>query len=212
MLTIPQIAERFGGEMRSCDLFSRLLQDRIILMCDEVTDDMATVVSSEMLFLDAQNPNKEIYLYINSPGGSVTAGLAIYDTMQFVSAPVTTCCYGCAASMGAILLAAGAPGHRFALPHTQIMIHQPSVGIRGMTTDIQIHARQAQYVKNLLAEILAAHSQRSVDEIVLSTERDTFLTAEEAVEMGLVDRVIASKKDIVSRAQLRKLRKKRKAA
>ena len=213
MLPVPHIAERNGKEMQSCDLFSRLLQDRIILMADDVTDDMATIVCAEMLFLDAQDPRKDIYLYINSPGGSVTAGLAIYDTMQFVSAPVTTCCYGCAASMGAVLLAAGAPGRRFSLPHAQILIHQPSMGIRGMTTDIQIHARQAQYVKNLLAEIMASHSGLSVDDIFRHTERDTFLTAREAVEMGLIDCVIASKQDIRALRQANgRWRKKRRAA
>ncbi len=209
MLPVPHIAEYDGKEMRSCDLFSRLLQDRIIIMADEVTDDMATIVCAEMLFLDAQDQRKDIYLYINSPGGSVTAGLAIYDTMQFVSAPVATCCCGCACSMGALLLAAGAPGRRFSLPHAQILIHQPSMGVHGMTTDIQIHARQAQYVKDLLAEIMASHSGQTVEDIARNTERDMFLTAQEAVKMGLIDRVISCKNDIRA---LRPAKLKRRAA
>ena len=206
MLPVPHIAEQNGKEMRSCDLFSRLLQDRIIIMADEVSDDMATVVCSELLYLDAQDPRKDIYLYINSPGGSVTAGLAIYDTMQFVSAPVATCCYGCACSMGALLLAAGAPGRRFSLPHAQILIHQPSMGVHGMTTDIQIHARQAQYVKDLLAGIMASHSGQSVEDIARNTERDMFLTANEAMGMGLIDKVISCKQDVrgPKRAKLKK--------
>ena len=187
---VPMVVEQTGHGERSYDIFSRLLNDRIVFLSDEVNDTSASLVVAQMLFLEAQDPDKDISFYINSPGGSVSAGMAIYDTMQFIKCDVSTICIGLAASMGAFLLSAGAKGKRFALPHSEIMIHQPLGGARGQATDIQIQAEQILRIKKTLNEILAANTGKDLETIRLDTERDHFLTAEEAKEYGLVDKVI----------------------
>ena len=194
MLVVPQIFERNGKEARGMDLFARLMTDRVIMLGSGIDDDVSQVVCAQMLFLDAQDSKKPIYLYINSPGGNVTDGLAIYDTMEFIEAPVTTVCMGQAASMGAFLLAAGK--RRYSLPHGQILIHQPSSGVAGQCTDIQIHAKQAQYYKDLLNEILSKRSKKSVKEMADLTERDTYLTPKQALELGLIDGILKHKADV----------------
>lgn len=194
MIAVPNISERSGGAMRSMDLFTRLMMDRIVMLASEINEDAAQIVCAQLLFLEAQDAKKPIYLYINSPGGSVTDGLAIYDTMEFINAPVTTVCMGQAASMGAFLLSAGK--RRYSLPHGQILIHQPSSGVAGQCTDIQIHARQAQFYKDMLNEILAERSGQSVERMAEMTERDTYLTPQQALELGLIDGIIAHKSDI----------------
>ncbi len=196
MLAVPNIFEtnKKGGEGRSMDMFSRLLMDRIILLGSGIDDDVSEVICAQLLFLDAQDNKKPIFLYINSPGGSVTDGLAIYDTMEFIEAPLTTVCMGQACSMGAFLLAAGK--RRYSLPHGQILIHQPSAGVAGQCTDIQIHAKQAQYYKDLLNEILSKRSKKSASEIAELTERDTFLTPQQAMEIGLIDGILTHKADV----------------
>ena len=204
MLVVPQIFERNGKEGRAMDLFARLMTDRVIMLGSGIDEDVSQVVCAQLLYLDAQDSQKPIYLYINSPGGSVTDGLAIYDTMEFIEAPVTTVCMGQACSMGAFLLAAGK--RRYSLPHGQILIHQPSSGVAGQCTDIQIHARQAQYYKDLLNEILSKRSKKSVVEMTGLTERDTFLTPQQAMEIGLIDGILKNKADIrqKGRANLQK--------
>ncbi len=194
MLAVPQIFERNGNEGRSMDLFTRLMTDRVIMLGSGIDDNVSQVVCAQMLFLDAQDSRKPIYLYINSPGGSVTDGLAIYDTMEFIEAPVTTVCMGQAASMGAFLLAAGK--RRYSLPHGQILVHQPSSGVAGQCTDIQIHARQAQYYKDLLNGIIAEKCRKPMKTIAELTERDTFLTPQQALELGLIDGIIKRKADV----------------
>jgi ATP-dependent Clp protease protease subunit len=175
---------------RSYDIFSRLLNDRIIFLAEEVNDTTASLVVAQLLFLEAQDPEKDIQFYINSPGGSVTAGLAIYDTMQYIKADVSTICIGMAASMGAFLLSSGAKGKRIALPNSEIMIHQPSGGFQGQATDIQIHAENILKIKGRLNQILADNTGKSIDVIRDATERDNYLTAEEARDFGLIDSVI----------------------
>ncbi|MDR1242880.1 MAG: ATP-dependent Clp protease proteolytic subunit, partial [Deltaproteobacteria bacterium] len=186
MATIPFVLENTGRTERSYDIFSRLLKDRIVLLGDEVDDHIASLICAQLLFLESEDAEKEVYLYINSPGGVVTAGLAIYDTMQYISCPVATLCMGQAASMGAFLLAAGAPGMRYALPHSRIMIHQPSGGFRGQATDIDIHAREVLRLKEALNKIMAGHCGQAPEVIAAQTERDHFLNAEEAVQLGLI--------------------------
>ncbi|MCD7985195.1 MAG: ATP-dependent Clp protease proteolytic subunit, partial [Desulfovibrio sp.] len=178
------------------DIYSRLLKDRIVLLGSEVNDAVASLICAQLLFLESQDPEKEISLYINSPGGSVTAGLAIYDTMRYITSPVTTVCMGRAASMGAFLLAAGEPGMRFALPNSQIMIHQPSGGFQGQATDIEIHAREVLRLKERLNRMLAENTKRPYEDVVKATERDNFLTPEEARELGIIDRVLASRREM----------------
>ena len=197
---VPMVIEQSGRGERAYDIYSRLLKDRIVLLGTEVDDHVASLICAQLLFLESEDPEKEIYMYINSPGGLVTAGMAIYDTMQYISAPVATLCLGQAASMGALLLCAGAPGMRYALPNSRIMIHQPSAGFRGQATDIDIHAREVLRQKEKLTGIMAKHTGRSIEEIGERTERDHFLSADEAKDLGLVDKVLASRRDIMGQA------------
>ena len=187
---IPYVVEQTGKGERSYDIYSRLLLDRIVFISGEVHDDMANAIVAQLLFLQSQDPKKQINVYINSPGGSVTAGLAIYDTMQFVKCPIATYCIGQAASMGAVLLTAGTKGLRHALPNARIMIHQPSGGAEGKATDIEITAKEILRLKEVLNGILAKHSGKKMADVVNDTERDYFMSAEEAKEWGLIDRVI----------------------
>lgn len=193
MPLIPFVIEHTHRGERSYDIYSRLLKDRIIFLGTPITDDVANVIIAQMLFLESEDPDKDINLYINSPGGSVTAGLAIYDSMQYVQPPVSTLCLGQAASMGAVLLAAGAKGKRFALPNSRIMIHQPLGGVGGQATDIEIHAKEILRMKDLLSTILANHSGRDFKEIEADSDRDNFMQATEAKEYGLIDHVVATK-------------------
>ena len=195
---VPYVIEQTGRGERSYDIYSRLLKDRIVLLGDAVDDHSASLICAQLLFLESEDPEKEIYLYINSPGGVVTAGLAIYDTMRYITCPVATLCMGQAASMGALLLTAGSKGLRYALPHSRIMIHQPSGGFRGQATDIEIHARETLRVKQMLNEIMAEHSGQSVERITELTERDNFMSAAEAAELGLIDRVLTSRDDLAT--------------
>ena len=188
---IPYVVEQTGKGERSYDIYSRLLLDRIVFISGEVTDEMANAVCAQLLFLQSQDAEKEISVYVNSPGGSVTAGLAIYDTMQFVKCPVATYCIGQAASMGAVLLAAGAKGRRHALPNARIMIHQPWGGAEGKASDIEITAKEILRLKEVLNGILAKHSGKTVEEVTRDTDRDHFMSAAEAMEWGLVDRIVA---------------------
>ena len=190
---IPYVVEQTARGERSYDIYSRLLQDRIVLLGGEVTDDSANSIVAQLLFLQSQDAKKEISMYINSPGGSVTAGLAIYDTMQFISCPVATYCIGQAASMGAVLLTAGAKGKRFALPSSRIMIHQPWGGAEGKASDIEITAREILRLKEMLNGILATHSGKNIEDVVRDTDRDHFMSAEEACKWGLIDKVLAPK-------------------
>ncbi len=189
MSFIPYVVEQTSRGERSYDIFSRLLNDRIIFLSEEVNDTTASLIVAQMLYLEAQDPEKDIQFYINSPGGSVTAGMAIYDTMQYVKCDVSTICIGMAASMGAFLLSSGAKGKRIALPNAEIMIHQPSGGAKGQVTDIQIHAERIIAIKKKLNEILAKNTGKSVEQVALDCERDHFLSAEEAKEYGIVDKV-----------------------
>ena len=193
MSFIPYVIEQTGRGERSYDIFSRLLNDRIIFLGEEVTDVSANLVVAQLLFLEAEDPEKDIQMYINSPGGSVTAGMAIYDTMNYVKCDVSTICMGMAASMGAFLLAGGAKGKRFALPNAEIMIHQPSGGAQGQATDIQIVAEQILRTKKKLNEILAANTGQSLETIAADTERDNWMTAEEAKAYGLIDELVRSR-------------------
>ncbi len=190
---IPIVIEKEGQIERAYDIYSRLLKDRIIFLGGPVTDEMADLVVAEMLFLESQDPEQDIQLYINSPGGSVTAGLAIYDTMQYVRPPVTTICIGQAASMGALLLAAGAPGKRFSLPNARIMIHQPMGGFQGQATDVEIHAKEILVLKERLIEIMAKHTGADKKTLRRDMERDFFLSADEAKGYGIIDSVIVKK-------------------
>jgi len=193
MATIPYVVEQTNRGERTYDIYSRLLKDRIIFLSDEVNDHTASVIVAQLLFLEADDPDKDIHLYINSPGGSITAGFAIFDTMQYIKPDVNTICVGMAASMGAFLLAAGAKGKRFALPNSEVMIHQPLGGTRGQATDIMIHAERIVKMKEKLNKILSERTGQSFEVISKDTERDNFLSAEEALEYGLVDKVITSR-------------------
>ena len=195
-MPIPMVIETTGRTERAYDIYSRLLKDRIILLGEAVDDHTASLICAQLLFLESEDPEKEIYLYINSPGGLVTAGLAIYDTMQYIACPVATLCMGQAASMGALLLSAGTAGMRYSLPHSRIMIHQPSGGFRGQATDIEIHARETLRLKDALNRIMASHSGQTPERIAELTERDNFLSAEEAMNLGLIDRVLTSRDDL----------------
>ncbi len=190
MSLVPMVVEQTSRGERSFDIFSRLLNDRIIMLSDEVNDTTASLVVAQLLYLEGQDPDKDIQLYINSPGGSVTAGLAIYDTMQYIKCDVSTICVGLAASMGAFLLAAGAKGKRLALPHSEIMIHQPSGGSQGQVTDIKIQAERYIRIKEELNRMLAERTGQSLETIIRDTERDNFMSAEEACRYGLIDKVI----------------------
>ena len=197
-MTIPYVVETSGRTERTYDIFSRLLKDRIVLLGTEVNDQVAAVICAQLLFLESQDPEKEIYLYINSPGGSVTAGMAIYDTMNYITPPVSTVCMGRAASMGAFLLSAGQKGMRYALPNSQVMIHQPLGGFQGQASDIDIHAREILRMRETLNGLLAKHTGQPVEKIAQDTERDNFMTAETARAYGLVDRVLTSRRDLVA--------------
>ena len=193
MNIIPTVIEQTGMGERAYDLFSRLLKDRIVILGSAITDEVAGLIAAQFLFLEAEDPEKEIHFYINSPGGSVTAGMAIYDTMQYVRADVSTLCVGQAASMGALLLAAGAKGKRYALPHARVMIHQPWGGVEGQASDIGIHAREILRVREELNQILCKHTGQALTRIEQDTDRDRFLSSHEAREYGLIDEVIVSR-------------------
>jgi ATP-dependent Clp protease, protease subunit len=190
---IPMVIEQSGRGERSYDIYSRLLKERVIFLIGPVNDMTANLVVAQLLFLEAENPDKDISLYINSPGGSVTAGMSIYDTMQFVKPDVSTLCIGQAASMGAFLLAAGAKGKRFSLPNSRIMIHQPSGGFQGQSTDIQIQAKEIMYLREKLNAILAHHTGKKTEEIDIDTERDNFMSAEQSVSYGMIDKVVQTR-------------------
>ena len=190
MSLVPYVVEQTNRGERSYDIFSRLLNDRIIMLSEEVNDTTASLVVAQLLYLEAQDPDKEIQFYINSPGGSVTAGMAIYDTMQYIKCDVSTICIGLAASMGAFLLSSGTKGKRLALPNAEIMIHQPSAGTQGQITDMAIHLKRLEVVKSRMNRILAANTGKPIEVVTADCERDNFMTAQEAVEYGLVDKVI----------------------
>jgi len=192
---IPMVIEQNGRGERAYDIYSRLLKERVIFLVGPVNDMTANLVVAQLLFLEAENPDKDIFLYINSPGGSVTAGMAIYDTMQFIKPDVSTLCIGQAASMGALLLTAGAKDKRYCLPNSRVMIHQPLGGFQGQASDIEIHAKEILYLRARLNEILASHTGQSIEAIERDTDRDNFMSAEQSVNYGLVDRVIASRAD-----------------
>ena len=191
----PYVIERSSRGERSYDVYSRLLMDRIIFLGTPINDDVANMIIAQMLFLEADNPGRDIHLYINSPGGSVSAGLAIYDTMQFLKSPVNTICMGLAASMGAFLLAAGRPGKRSALPHSRIMIHQPSGGAQGTAADIEIQAREIIYLRAKMNELMAKHTGRPLAEIERDVDRDRFMSAEEAKTYGMIDQVVVNREE-----------------
>ena len=191
---VPMVIEQTARGERAYDIYSRLLKERVVFVVGPVEDYMANVIVAQLLFLESENPDKDIHLYINSPGGSVTAGLAIYDTMQFIKADVSTMCIGQAASMGAVLLAGGAKGKRYCLPHSRMMIHQPLGGFQGQATDIDIHAREILLVRERLNKILADHTGQSLDQIQGDTDRDNFMGAEQSKEYGLIDEILVSRK------------------
>ncbi|MBD8967247.1 MAG: ATP-dependent Clp endopeptidase proteolytic subunit ClpP [Coprococcus catus] len=193
MSLVPTVIEQSSRGERAFDIYSRLLKDRIIFLGEEVTDVSANLIVSQLLFLESEDPGKDIQMYINSPGGSVSAGMAIYDTMQFIKCDVSTICMGMAASMGAFLLAGGTPGKRLALPHSTIMIHQPSGGAQGQATEIQIVADRIQYTKRMLNELLAANTHQPLEKIAADTERDYYMSAEEARNYGLIDAVVTKR-------------------
>ena len=195
MASMPYVIEQNSRGERSYDIFSRLLKDRIIYLGEEVNETTAGLIVAQLLFLESEDPNKDIHLYINSPGGMVTAGFAIYDTMQYIKCDVSTICVGLAASMGAFLWAGGAKGKRLALPNAEIMIHQPSGGAKGQATEIEIAAENILKTKKRLNEIIAANTGKSVEQVALDTERDHYLSAEEALEYGLIDRIITNRAD-----------------
>ena len=190
MSFVPYVIEQTGRGERSFDIFSRLLNDRIIMLSEEVNDTTASLIVAQLLYLEAQDPDKDIQFYINSPGGSVTAGMAIYDTMQYIKCDVSTICVGLAASMGAFLLSAGTKGKRYALPNAEIMIHQPSAGTKGQITDMAIHLKRLEIVKERMNRILAENTGKPVEVVTADCERDNFMTAQEAMEYGLIDKVI----------------------
>ena len=189
MSLVPMVVEQTGRGERSFDIYSRLLNARIIMLCDEVNDTTASLVVAQLLYLEAQDPDKDISLYINSPGGSVTAGMAIYDTMNYIKCDVSTICIGMAASMGAFLLSSGAKGKRYALPNAEIMIHQPSAGTQGQITDMAIHLKRLEIIKKRMNKILSENTGKSVETVTADCERDNFMTADEAVAYGLIDKV-----------------------
>ncbi len=193
MALVPMVVEDSGRGERAYDIYSRLLKDRIIFLSGAVEDHMANLIIAQMLFLESEDPDRDIHLYINSPGGVVTAGMAIYDTMQYLKSPVSTICVGQAASMGAILLAAGEPGKRYALPHARIMVHQPLGGFQGQATDISIHAKEILRMRETLNELLARHTGQSVDKIAQDTERDFFMSSESARSYGIIDDIVKRK-------------------
>ena len=190
---VPMVVEQSNKGERAYDIYSRLLKERIIFLTGQINDNVASLVTAQLLFLEAEDPKKEIYLYINSPGGLVTAGLGIYDTMQYVKPDISTLCIGQAASMGSFLLAAGTKGKRFSLPNSRVMVHQPSAGFQGQVTDIEIHANEVSSLKKRLNEIYSKHTGKSVDEVKSALERDNFMTAEVAKDFGLIDEVVVKR-------------------
>jgi len=190
---IPMVVEQSSRGERAYDIYSRLLKERIVFLVGSVNDNVATLITAQFLFLESENPKKEIYFYINSPGGLVNAGLGVYDTMQYIKSPVSTLCIGQASSMGSFLLAAGEKGKRFSLPNSRIMVHQPSAGFQGQATDIEIHAKEIMSLKKKLNEIYSKHTGRTVDEIKNALERDKFMTPEDAKEFGLIDKVVVKR-------------------
>ena len=196
---VPMVVEQSGRGERAYDIYSRLLKERVVFLVGPVNDAVANLVVAQLLFLESENPDKDIFFYINSPGGSVSAGLAIYDTMQFIKPDVSTLCIGQAASMGAFLLTAGAEGKRFCLPNSRVMIHQPLGGFQGQASDIEIHAKEILYLKARLNQMLAKHSGRSIEEIERDTDRDNFMSAEEAVAYGLVDKVLQNRAEAAAK-------------
>jgi len=193
---VPMVVEQTARGERAYDIYSRLLKDRLIFIVGPVEDQMANLVVAQLLYLESENPNKDIHLYINSPGGVVSAGLSIYDTMQFINCDVSTICVGQAASMGALLLAGGAKGKRFALPHSRVMVHQPSAGYQGQVTDIHIHAQEVLELKRRLNEIMSKHTGQPLEQIEQDLERDNFMGAAAALEYGLIDTVLAERKEM----------------
>jgi ATP-dependent Clp protease protease subunit len=191
--SIPYVIEQTGRGERAYDIYSRLLKDRIVFLGTEIHDDIANVIVAQLLFLESEDPDKDIHLYINSPGGSVTAGFAIYDTMRYIKSPVSTICVGMAASMAAVLLAGGAAGKRVALPNAEVMIHQPIGGARGQASDIEIHARNILKTRERINRILAAHTGQKIENIAVDTDRDNFMTADEALAYGLIDKVFETR-------------------
>lgn len=196
MIPNPYVIERSSRGERSYDVYSRLLMDRIIFLGTPINDDVANMIIAQMLFLEADNPGRDIHLYINSPGGSVSSGLAIYDTMQFLKSPVNTICMGLAASMGAFLLGAGRPGKRSALPHSRVMIHQPSGGTQGTASDIEIQAREIIYLRAKMNELMSKHTGRPLEQIERDVDRDRFMSAEEAKSYGLIDHVVTNREEV----------------
>ena len=190
---IPMVVEQSSKGERAYDIYSRLLKERIIFLTGQINDNVASVITAQLLFLEAEDPKKEIYLYINSPGGLVTAGLGIYDTMQYIKPEISTLCIGQAASMGSFLLAAGSKGKRFSLPNSRIMVHQPSAGFQGQATDIEIHAKEVLSLKERLNEIYSKHTGKSVEEIKTALERDNFMTPDNAKDFGLIDKVVVNR-------------------
>ena len=197
---VPMVIEQSGRGERAYDIYSRLLKERVVFLVGPVTEMTANLIVAQLLFLESENPEKDISFYINSPGGSVSAGLAVYDTMQFIKPDVSTLCVGQAASMGAFLLAAGAKGKRFALPNSRVMIHQPMGGFQGQASDIEIHAREILYLRGRLNELMAKHTGQKVESIERDTDRDNFLSAEESVKYGLVDKVLLSRSETAAAA------------
>ena len=190
---VPMVIEQSGRGERAYDIYSRLLKERVIFLVGPINDGMANLIVAQLLFLESENPDKDIHLYINSPGGSVSAGMAVYDTMQFIKPDVSTLCTGLAASMGSFLLAAGAKGKRYCLPNSRVMIHQPSGGYQGQASDIEIHAKEVLYLKKRLNEMLARHTGQPIEQIERDSDRDRFMGAEEAVKYGLIDRVLTNR-------------------
>ena len=195
---IPMVIEQSGRGERAYDIYSRLLKERVIFLVGPINDGMANLIVAQLLFLESENPDKDIHLYINSPGGSVSAGMAVYDTMQFIKPDVSTLCTGLAASMGSFLLAAGAKGKRFCLPNSRVMIHQPSGGFSGQASDIEIHAKEVLYLKKRLNEMLAKHTGQTIEVIERDSDRDRFMGAEDAVKYGLIDRVLTNRAQAVA--------------
>jgi ATP-dependent Clp protease protease subunit len=196
---VPMVIEQSGRGERAYDIYSRLLKERVVFLVGAVNEVTANLIVAQLLFLESENPDKDIYFYINSPGGSVSAGMAIYDTMQFVKPDVSTLCVGQAASMGSLLLAAGTKGKRFCLPNSRVMIHQPMGGFQGQASDIEIHAREILYLKKRLNEILAQHTGQKIEQIERDTDRDTFLAGEDAVKYGLVDKVLSRRAEALNK-------------
>jgi ATP-dependent Clp protease, protease subunit len=193
---VPMVVEQTARGERAYDIYSRLLKERVVFVVGPVEDHMANLIVAQLLYLESENPDKDIHLYINSPGGAVTAGLSIYDTMQFINSDVSTICVGQAASMGALLLAGGTKGKRFALPHSRVMVHQPSAGFSGQATDIDIHAKEVQDLKRRLNEIMARHTGKKVEQVQKDLERDNFMSSEKAVEYGLIDTVLVQRSEM----------------